>query len=275
MLRIRHIDLNRPPSPDDITQDMSTHLHNTYDRPAGQAAKFAHELANLLDGSMRNVSLVRSMLSGPSGERTVASEEKDLLARLQTAEQGMKQMATLLKGWLAENHQTVAVSSGSQTLSDVLFEARALHAPAAQAIGIDINIHVTGSAARIPAGPVFSIIANALRNSIEAIATDQDRSNRRAVETGLIEIRAQVQNGQVRISIADNGPGLPRELFDTAGIFRFNGTTKTDGHGLGLALSRDIATSLGGTLRVTNLDEGGALVTLTYASEKTIKAGQK
>ena len=254
---------------------MSTHLHKSYDRPASHAAKFAHELANLLDGSMRNVALVRALLSGPEGEPTVANEEKDLLARLQTAEVGMKQMATLLKGWLKENHQSFAVNATGQTLGEVLFQARALHAPTAETMGIEINIHITSEAALLPAGPVFSVIANALRNSIEAISTHREQKNISNDEPGLIEVRAQVQTGQVRISIVDNGPGLARELFDSAGIFRFNATTKEDGHGLGLALSRDIATSLGGTLRVTNRDQGGAQITLTYPAKETQEIGNR
>lgn len=264
--------LNHPWATVDIANKMSTLLHNTYDQAAGHAAKFAHELANLLDGSMRNVALVRALLNDPQ-DGPAANEEKDLLARLQTAELGMKRMATLLKAWLKDNHQVVAVSAGGQTLSDVLFQARALHAPAAEALGIDITIHITSEAARLPAGPVFSVIANALRNSIEAIAMHKEQGETRKDEAGLIEVRAQVQTGQVRISVTDNGPGLARELFDSAGIFRFNASTKEEGHGVGLALSRDIATSLGGNLRVTNRDEGGAQVTLTYAVQENTTAG--
>ena len=216
---------------------------------------------------MRNVALVRSLMGDKATQAQTAGDEAALLKRLQTAEQSMKQMATLLKNWLKDNHHPALIATSGQTLSDVLFQARELHAAAASAMGIEINIHVTSEAARLPAGPIFSIIANALRNSIEAISHNPNR----LPGSGLIEVRAQVQTGQVRIAIADNGPGLARELFDTTGMFRFDSTTKPDGHGLGLALCRDIATSLGGSLRVANRDDGGALVTLMYAVNEGVR----
>lgn len=271
LLSFRHIALNRPPWSVDITNKMSITHNTSIERSAETSAKFAHELANLLDGSMRNVSLVRSLMSDKTTQTETAKDESALLKRLQTAEHSMKQMATLLKNWLKDNHHPALIATSGQTLSDVLFQARELHAPAASAMGIEINIHVTGEAARLPAGPVFSIIANALRNSIEAISSNPKRQP----GSGLIEVRAQVQTGQVRVAIADNGPGLSRELFDTTGIFRFDSTTKPDGHGLGLSLCRDIATSLGGNLRVSNRDEGGALVTLTYAAIENTTTGKQ
>ncbi len=264
-MRFHHIALNRALIRVDITSKMSIQHNTTYDKTTENAAKFAHELANLLDGSMRNVALARSLMNDKSGAADAAAET-DLLARLQTAEQGMKQMATLLKRWLADNHHPAQLSTTGMTLGDALSQARQLHAPAASAMGIEINLHITSEAAMLAAGPVFSVVANALRNSIEAIAADPKRGN----GPGVIDVRAQLQGGHVRINIADNGPGLARELFDMAGIFRFNGTTKPDGHGLGLALSRDIATSLGGNLRVTNRDEGGAQVALSYPAQARV-----
>jgi signal transduction histidine kinase len=269
LLRPRHIALNRPPRRVDISSKMSTPHHTepvpTISTPADieTAARFAHELANLLDGSMRNVALVRSLLRGPNEDEQAAKEEADVLTRLQTAEQGMRKMASLIKNWMTENHRPARLHDSTETLGAAINQARDLHHPAASALGIDIALHITADAARLPAGPVFPVLANALRNSIEAISADP----RRKAGAGLIEVRAQVQAGRVRIAIADNGPGLSRNVVDTGGIFRFGESTKPTGHGLGLPLCRDIAASLGGTLRVANREEGGAQVTLTYAVE--------
>jgi two-component system CitB family sensor kinase len=127
------------------------------------------------------------------------------------------------------------------------------------------------TAARLPAAALFPVLANGLRNSIEAISADPARGEK----PGVIEIAAQVQTGQVRLAITDNGPGLDRAAFDTGGIFRFGKTTKPDGHGLGLSLCRDIAANLGGALRLTNRDDGGALLTLTYPVAENMKTGKQ
>jgi len=267
MLRRRHTGLNRRPVVADIFSKMSTANHTAID-DVENTDRFAHELSNLLDGSMRNVALVRSLMHANDGDEVHdagAAAEDDVLKRLQTAEQGMRQMAGLIKDWMSQRHIGEGLIGATtppdgETLGDAINHARELHHPAAAALGIEITVHVSADAARLPAGAVFPVLANGLRNSIEAISADPRRGGR----AGVVEVRAQLQTGQVRLSISDNGPGLSRQVFDTGGIFRFGKTTKPGGHGIGLTLCRDIAANLGGALRLTNRDDGGALLTLTY-----------
>ena len=60
------------------------------------------------------------------------------------------------------------------------------------------------------------------------------------------------------LELQDNGPGFPAELLDR--IFEPYVTTKSSGSGLGLPISRRIIEENGGTMRATNLPEGGAVV---------------
>jgi signal transduction histidine kinase len=65
---------------------------------------------------------------------------------------------------------------------------------------------------------------------------------------GTVTVACEARDGQVRLTFADSGPGVPAEL--RRKIFDPFFTTKPPGQGtgLGLAISRSILESYGGTL---------------------------
>ena len=95
---------------------------------------------------------------------------------------------------------------------------------------------------------VQQVVLNILRNAIEAFEGPGERKIR--VSTGA------VGSEKVRVDIRDNGPGLAPEIADDP--FRPFQTTKEDGLGIGLAISRTIIDAHGGRLWAKNLPEGGA-----------------
>lgn len=60
----------------------------------------------------------------------------------------------------------------------------------------------------------------------------------------------------MRIAVDDDGPGVP--LKRRPELFKPFATTKHDGTGLGLTISRKIVEAHGGTLEVGSSDRGGA-----------------
>jgi signal transduction histidine kinase len=81
---------------------------------------------------------------------------------------------------------------------------------------------------------------------------------------GDVQVSARQENGVVRIAVADEGPGIPREdqrlIFEKFG--RSNAGVTKPGTGLGLFIARSIAEAHGGTLGVESPPEGGACFTL-------------
>jgi len=69
---------------------------------------------------------------------------------------------------------------------------------------------------------------------------------------GAVEVGWETRNGQVDVWVRDEGAGLA----DTANLFVPFYTTKPDGSGIGLALSRQIAEAHGGTLTLSNQASG-------------------
>ena len=94
------------------------------------------------------------------------------------------------------------------------------------------------------------------RNAAEAIP--RDKSVRR------VTIRTSIETEQGKpwatISIQDTGDGIAPA--DLQKIFIPFFTTKTGGHGIGLALAHRVITEHGGTLTVANVQEGGAVFTI-------------
>lgn len=99
-------------------------------------------------------------------------------------------------------------------------------------------------------------LLNLLRNAAEAIPND--KSDRR------VTVRTSIQTEQgkhwVAISIQDTGDGIADIYLQKIFIPFF--TTKTQGHGIGLALAHRVITEHGGILTVANAPEGGAVFTI-------------
>ncbi|HEX9705467.1 MAG TPA: ATP-binding protein [Gemmatimonadales bacterium] len=104
----------------------------------------------------------------------------------------------------------------------------------------------------VEAGPVVTIQAdgdqldqlliNLVANGVEAV---QEAG-------GVVTVGWRVDDGRLDVLVTDDGPGLP----DTANLFVPFFTTKPEGTGLGLALSREIAEAHGGSLTVRNRSGG-------------------
>src|SRR6266851_204212 len=102
------------------------------------------------------------------------------------------------------------------------------------------------------------VFMNLMLNAIEAM---KDNGGELTIKTEL------GQEGPLLISVSDTGVGLPAENTDE--IFNAFFTTKPEGSGMGLAISRSIVESHGGRLWATPNDGRGATFQLTLPSEVT------
>ncbi len=76
---------------------------------------------------------------------------------------------------------------------------------------------------------------NLLQNAVQACG-----------EGGVIVLDIVAKGAEVRLSVSDNGTGVPAALRDT--LFQPFVTSKAEGIGLGLAIAQDIMRQLGGDL---------------------------
>lgn len=90
---------------------------------------------------------------------------------------------------------------------------------------------------------IQQVVVNLLRNAIDAAQISQ------APEVGVVSL---LNGDTVELSVADNGPGIAPDLVPN--LFKAFSSSKGEGLGLGLAISRTIAQTHGGDLTV---DPGG------------------
>lgn len=103
-------------------------------------------------------------------------------------------------------------------------------------------------------------LGNLIRNGIEACTAAGVRP------LLIIEGSVDGASGAHRISVLDNGPGVPPK--DRERVFYPFVTSKRDGTGLGLALVQKIVVTHNGRVSVTDRPEGGACFSLTWSQPK-------
>jgi signal transduction histidine kinase len=101
---------------------------------------------------------------------------------------------------------------------------------------------------------ISQVLNNLVKNAAEALGEG---------EGGRIELAAGMNHqSQVEISVKDNGPGIPPEIINEIFVPFF--TTRTNGNGIGLSLSRQIMRLHGGTLKVHSVPNKETAFTMVF-----------
>lgn len=115
----------------------------------------------------------------------------------------------------------------------------------ARELGIDLHIGGECDPEDWPGGAddqtVITIVGNLVDNAVEAVK-DMEEPRRR------VTVRVTRQDGDLRVTVRDTGPGVPRE--NLSRIFDEGFTTKGPARGIGLSLVKRRVESLGGSIRV-------------------------
>ena len=104
-------------------------------------------------------------------------------------------------------------------------------------------------------GQLQQVILNLVMNAVQAM---QDRPAR---QRRLELTSTRTNEGEAKVSVRDSGPGIPQE--QQGKLFEGFWTTKHEGLGIGLPISRSIVESHGGRLSFTNNPDQGATFSFT------------
>jgi signal transduction histidine kinase len=246
-----------------------------------RVAALVHELDNLLDGSLRCVSLAVRTLNAQPGQ--VGLDEIDSVRhQLETAAKALERMAGLVHAAMRGRSYTIGSlttdNAPAVTLRDAIEHAADVMRLSAQQHHTVVHVDVDNAIADCPAGPIYSALLNGIKNAVESVAAAGGRGTVHvtcrveATATSKSRVAGSTQRW-VRINVVDDGAGLARGVPATR-LFDAGFTTKPDGHGIGLALTRSILERMGGHADLGARDDTssrrpGAVLTLRFPIVET------
>jgi sigma-B regulation protein RsbU (phosphoserine phosphatase) len=112
---------------------------------------------------------------------------------------------------------------------------------------------------RCDPGQLHQVVTNLAANARDALRGG-----------GELRIAMTIENGEVAITVADNGSGIADDVLPH--VFDPLFTTKTSGTGLGLAVARQLVTKNGGSISATSSREEGTVFTLALPVQQSVIA---
>jgi len=225
----------------------------------GHLVQCAHELHDLLESTRAVILAARASL--PQSVNGAGALETDINDCLATLQDSLERMSALMRIAFSPYSRVRAALSEDRPLIDAVMHVCDALRPMADERNIRIELDFSPRLVLAVAGPIYTVLANAVRNAIESIDAG-----------GSVEIVAELSTGAdheptIEIDVLDDGKGPPKGPPDRP--FDIGFTTKRTGVGVGLALSREIMRELGGWIELRprwsdRTDRSGAHLMVRY-----------
>lgn len=207
------------------------------------SATIAHELNQPLTAIVSNASACLRWLSAGSPDADLHGALKDVVADSHRASQIVRRT----KEMFANQPVQKTVVDLNEVVRDVLDLAEARLRKAGVQLETDLDPQVPAVAADVV--QIKQVVLNLVLNAVDAMIDVDGRARVLRIATGRSGTRAT-------IDVRDTGAGFSPA--DAERLFEAFYTTKADGIGVGLAISRSIAEAHGGTLKAEANPAGGA-----------------
>jgi len=201
-------------------------------------ASLAHELKQPLMAIQLNAEYLTS------GKRVSQQEVEQILQAIlrenQRAATIVQSVRSLFASKAAQQQSVLHLSSW---LADWV-NLRALALMEKYDVKLQLHVHAE-AVVQINAAQLEIVLQNLLGNAVEALVGRAQ---------GRIDITLKTENNMAVIDVIDNGPGLPKGQHER--VFEMNYSTKPQGMGFGLWLSRHITQTHGGQLVAVDSETG-------------------
>jgi signal transduction histidine kinase len=198
----------------------------------------AHDLRNPLASILLNVEALR--------QQALGAETRGAVEDIHAAVERVRRAIDALVEFGRLGPPSVSEIPLEEILSRVVGGLR----PAMREGKHDVHLELHGLS--VFANPLLleQILANLLTNAIESCGGGVT-----------VNVTAEHEGKQVRLSVADDGPGIQAEMRDR--VFEPFETTRLGRIGLGLTIAREAAESMNGTIVADEAPGGGARLLLT------------
>ena len=219
-----------------------------------------HEIMNSVTPIISLTSVIKEMLLPHNDDRLVirelsAEQNEDLLRSIKSIESRSKGLLSFVQAY-SNLTNLPAPEFATVDVTSLFHQARTIMLPELEKTGIlfEVDCEVKDLAIRADPQLVEQVLINLIKNAMEALAGHQEPRIRLR---GLIN-----RQGKVLLQVIDNGPGI--DPINLENIFIPFFTTKRNGSGVGLSISRQIMFVNKGLLSVKTAPGKGCIFTLRF-----------
>jgi signal transduction histidine kinase len=187
-----------------------------------------------------------------AGKRKPGEYREALEATIAESDQLIKTFNAILMisrleaGYSSEQSESVNLATSMQDVVE-------LYEPVAEDAGVRLSVDELGGPLRIDGNR--ELVAQALSNIVDNAIKYSAGSN----DAPAVAVELRRQGNQIRLTVSDNGPGIPEEADRKRALERYVRLEKSrsqPGSGLGLSLAQAIVKHHGGRLDLRPLDPG-------------------
>ena len=221
------------------------------------ASSIGHELGQPISAIINNAKALQMMVTANlASADTTAEILADIRAQAVLATEIIKRHRTMLR-----SHQ---LHKKPIDLASVIAEALALAGHDLREREIDAILELSSTPCIIDGDQVLlqQVFVNLIRNAMDALTETAPASRQ-------ITIRSAVRPADVEVSVSDTGIGMSPEIIGT--LFTPFVTTKSEGLGIGLTITRSIVEAHGGTIAAQKNPSGGTTFTVTLPRSSTLR----
>jgi PAS domain S-box-containing protein len=218
------------------------------------ATGIAHEIRNPLSG----INIYLSTLDRMHEQSEGLEKTSEILKKIQSASEKIESVIKRVMDFSKPSEPEFAMTNINKPIE----EAIELASVALRKSGVAITKALAADLPLCNADPhmIEQVILNLITNAAEAMKNFEAEKK--------IRISSSAENGLIRVTVADSGPGVPEK--ERGKIFDPFFTTKNGSPGIGLSISHRIIADHGGTMRVFTSKWGGAEFMIEIPMDRSV-----
>jgi signal transduction histidine kinase len=210
------------------------------------SASFAHELSQPLTAILMDAQTIKaSLISGDSGTQEILESIQEIENSTYRTAKLVERIRNFIRP-AKSDYEAIDLKILLHDVSQLLaYEIKTQH------VHFELDLDATKCLVFGDRVQLSQIVLNVYRNAIQAMCNSTTKT---------IYVSLEQLGDRVVLRVRDSGPGIAESIKDLVGQPFV--TSKEDGLGVGLSISKTIAQMHGGSLHISNAKHGGAIVEL-------------